>query len=186
MTIFAETPRLLLRELQATDAPSMFELDSDPEVHRYLGNRPVLTLTQSQETIAFVRRQHQANGIGRWAVELKETGEFLGWAGLKLIREPMNGHIDFYEVGYRLIRQHWGRGYATEAACASVAYGFEVLRLPVLYAIADMRNLASRAVLAKAGFQHAGEFEHEGVATAWLKARTSPQTSYTGLENLVP
>ncbi|MBC6697623.1 GNAT family N-acetyltransferase [Hymenobacter puniceus] len=173
MTTFVETPRLLLRELQATDAPGMFALDSDPEVHRYLGNRPVQTLAQSQETIAFVQRQYQENGIGRWAVELKETGDFLGWAGLKLIREPLNGHVDFYEVGYRLLRRHWGHGYATEAARASVAYGFNVLQLPVLYAIADMQNLASRAVLTKAGFQHTGEFEHEGVLTAWLEARVS-------------
>lgn len=170
MSTHTETPRLLLRELQATDAPGMFELDSDPEVHRYLGNQPVQTLTQSQEAIEFVRRQYQKNGIGRWAVELKETGEFLGWAGLKFIREPLNGHIDFYEVGYRLIRRHWGHGYATEAAHASVAYGFNVLQLPVLYAIADMQNLASRAVLAKVGFDHLGEFGHEGVPTAWLEA----------------
>lgn len=173
MTIYTETPRLLLRELQATDAPGMFALDSDSEVHRYLGNQPVQTLAQSQEIIAFVRRQYAENGIGRWAVELKETGEFLGWAGLKLIREPINGHNNFYEVGYRLIRQYWGHGYATEAAHASVTYGFNALRLPVLYAIADMRNLASRAVLAKVGFQHAGEFEHEGVATAWLESRAA-------------
>lgn len=178
MTTFAETPRLLLRELQATDAPCMFELDTDPEVHRYLGNRPVQTLAESQGTIAFVRRQYQENGIGRWAVELKETGAFMGWAGLKLIREPINGHVDFYEVGYRLIRRYWGHGYATEAARASVAYGFEVLQQPVLYAIVDMQNLASRAVLAKIGFQHAGEFEHQGTPTAWLEARTTPQTAY--------
>ena len=176
MTTFAETPRLLLRQLRATDAPGMFELDSDPEVHRYLGNQPVQTLAQSQETIAFVRRQYQENGIGRWAVELKETGEFIGWAGLKLIREPLNGHVDFYDVGYRLIRRYWGNGYATEAARASVTYGFDVLRLPVLYAIADMQNLASRTVLAKAGFQHLSEFEYEGVPTAWLEAY-APKTS---------
>lgn len=171
MTTFAETPRLRLRELQATDAAGMFELDSDPQVHRYLGNQPVQTLAQSQEIIAFVRRQYQENGIGRWAVEHKETGEFLGWAGLKLIREPLNGHVNFYEVGYRLIRRHWGHGYATEAARASMAYGFSVLQQPMLYAIADMQNLASRAVLAKVGFRHLSEFEHEGVLTAWLEAR---------------
>jgi len=169
MKIFAETPRLLLRELLPTDDAGMFELDSDPEVHRYLGNRPVQTLKQSQESIAFVRQQHVGNGIGRWAVELKETGEFLGWAGLKLMREPLNGHVDYYDVGYRLIRRYWGQGLATEAARASVAYGFEVLRQPVLYAMADMENLASRAVLKKAGLRHVGVFEHEGVLSAWLE-----------------
>jgi RimJ/RimL family protein N-acetyltransferase len=169
MKIFAETPRLLLRELLPTDDAGMFELDADPEVHRFLGNRPLQTLAQSQKTIAFVRQQYVDNGIGRWAVVQKGTGEFLGWAGLKLVREPINGHVDFYDVGYRFIRRHWGQGFATEAARASVAYGFDVLRQPVLYGMADMQNLASRAVLAKVGLRHAGEFVHEGVPTAWLE-----------------
>ncbi|MBT9393414.1 GNAT family N-acetyltransferase [Hymenobacter sp. NST-14] len=171
MKIFVETERLLLRELTPADAAGMFALDSDPEVHRFLGNRPVTTLAQSEATIALVRRQYQENGIGRWAVELRATGEFLGWAGLKLIREPLNGHVDFYELGYRFIRQFWGRGYATEAAHASVAYGFGELQQPVLYALADLQNLASRAVLARVGFEHRGEFDYEGGPTAWLEAR---------------
>ena len=169
MKIFAETPRLLLRELLPTDDTGMFELDSDPEVHRFLGNRPVQTLAQSQETIAFVRQQYIDNGIGRWAVVRKDTGEFVGWAGLKLVREPINGHVNFYDVGYRLIRRYWGQGFATEAARASVAYGFGVLRQPVLYAMADMENLASRTVLAKVGLRHVGVFEYEGVPSAWLE-----------------
>ncbi|MDF7809967.1 GNAT family N-acetyltransferase [Hymenobacter sp. YC55] len=173
MKIFAETERLLLRELLPTDAPGMFALDSDPLVHRYLGNNPVQTIEQSQETIAFIRKQYLENGIGRWAVIQKATNEFIGWAGLKLVREPVNHHVDFYDVGYRFIHQYWGQGFATEAARASVAYGFEVLRAPVLYAIADMQNTASRAVLAKVGLHHVSVFDHEGVPTAWLEARRS-------------
>ena len=154
------------------DAAGMFALDSDPEVHRFLGNQPTQTLAQSQAVIEFVRGQYRVNGIGRWAVELRATGEFLGWAGLKLVQEPLNGHVGFHDIGYRFIRQFWGQGFATEAARASVAYGFDVLSLPVLYAAADMHNLASRAVLAKAGLRHAGEFDYEGVPTAWLEAHS--------------
>jgi ribosomal-protein-alanine N-acetyltransferase len=138
MKIFAETERLLLREFLPTDVQGMFELDSDPAVHRYLGKKPVQTIEQSQEMIAFIRQQYLANGIGRWAV---------------------------------IIRRYWGQGFATEAAQASVDYGFQVLNLPVLYAIADMQNLASRAVLAKVGLRHVGVFDQEGVPTAWLEAR---------------
>lgn len=177
MKIFAETERLLLREFLPTDAQGMFELDSDPEVHRYLGNKPVQSIEQSQEMITFIRQQYLDNGIGRWAVIDKATSEFIGWAGLKLIREPINHHIDFYDVGYRFIRRYWGRGYATEAAQASVDYGFQVLCLPTLYAIADMQNLASRAVLAKVGLRHVGVFNHDGVPIAWLEAqRPAPET----------
>ena len=170
MKIFAETERLVLREFLPTDAPGIFALDSDPEVHRYLGNRPIQTIEQSQETIAFIRQQYQENGIGRWAVIDKASTEFIGWAGLKLVREPINHHVDFYDVGYRFIRRYWGRGFATEAAQASVDYGFQVLNLPTLYAMADMRNLVSRTVLAKVGLRHVGVFEHEGVPTAWLES----------------
>lgn len=171
MEVFVETERLLFRELTPADAAGMFTLDSDPEVHRFLGNRPVTTLAESEAVIEFVRRQYRENGIGRWAVELRATGEFLGWAGLKLMREPLNGHMNFHDVGYRFIRQFWGRGFATEAAQASVAYGFGMLHLPVLYATADLRNQASRTVLGKVGFHHVSEFDYEGVPTAWLEAR---------------
>lgn len=89
MKIFAETERLLLREFLATDAPGMFALDSDPIVHRYLGNKPAQTIGQSHETIAFIRKHYVENGIGRWAVVEKSTNQFIGWAGLKLVREPI-------------------------------------------------------------------------------------------------
>jgi ribosomal-protein-alanine N-acetyltransferase len=80
MSILVETERLVLRELVAEDALSMFEMDSDPEVQRYLGNKPLVSLTQSQEQIKFIQQQYHDNGIGRWAVIDKQTGEFVGWA----------------------------------------------------------------------------------------------------------
>ena len=175
MKVFVETERLLLRELMPADAAGMFALESDPAVHQFLGNRPVATQAESEAMIEFVRRQYRENGIGRWAVELRATGEFLGWAGLKLMQEPLNGHVDFHDVGYRFIRQFWGRGFATEAARASVAYGFDVLHLPVLYATADLRNQASRMVLGKVGFRHVSEFDYDGVPTAWLEAHSPHQ-----------
>jgi ribosomal-protein-alanine N-acetyltransferase len=181
MNIFAETERLFLREFLPTDAQGMFELDSDPEVHRYLGNKLVQSIEQSQEMIVIIQRQYLENGIGRWAVIEKATNEFIGWAGLKLVREPINHHVDFHDVGYRFIRRYWGKGYATEAAQASVDYGFQVLHLPMLYAIADMQNLASRAVLAKVGLRHISVFDHDGVPTAWLEAqRPAPKKGSAG------
>ena len=68
MKIFAETERLLLREIQLTDVAGFFELDSDPEVHRYLGSAPVQNNQQIVEAIQFIRNQYINNGIGRWAV----------------------------------------------------------------------------------------------------------------------
>lgn len=82
-----ETPRLIIRELLPTDEEGMFAMDSDPEVHRYLGDKPYTDVQQSRENIAIVRQQYRDNGIGRWAVELKNTGEFIGWTGFKRMRE---------------------------------------------------------------------------------------------------
>src|SRR5690349_13035227 len=74
MQIFATTPRLVLRELHPDDTAGMFELDSDPEVHRYLGQKPLQSIEQSRNVIEFVRRQYADNGIGRWAVIEKDSG----------------------------------------------------------------------------------------------------------------
>ncbi|MCC2545425.1 GNAT family N-acetyltransferase [Hymenobacter sp. BT175] len=169
MQIFAETERLLLRELLPTDAPGMFELDSDPEVHRYLGNQPVTTIEQSEALIAFVRQQYIDNGMGRWAVVEKQTGEFIGWAGLKLVEGPTNGRTGYPDLGYRFIRRAWGRGYATEAARASLQYGFDVLRLPAIYAIADVQNQGSNHVLRKVGLRFIEEFDLGGVPHNWYE-----------------
>ena len=89
-----ETERLLLRELWPSDDKDMFELDSNSEVHKYLGKNPVIHIEQSQELISMVRNQYQANGIGRWATIEKETGLFIGWSGLKFITEPENNRVD--------------------------------------------------------------------------------------------
>jgi len=68
MNVFAETERLLLREIDYEDEAALFELDSDPEVHRYVGNKPVQSIEQIQLVIGFIRQQYLDNGIGRWAV----------------------------------------------------------------------------------------------------------------------
>lgn len=167
MKIFTETPRLLLREIVLSDAEGMFTLDSDPEVHRYLGGKPVGSLEESRKIIAFIRDQYETNGIGRWAVIDKDSGEFIGWAGLKLVKENVNGFTGFYDVGYRLIRKHWGKGYATEAAIASISYGFETLGLDDIYATPDAANHASRKVLEKAGMKLINTFNDDGVPTLW-------------------
>jgi ribosomal-protein-alanine N-acetyltransferase len=169
MHIFVETDRLILRELLPSDAEGMFQLDSDPEVHRYLGNNPIRHIDQAKQIIDHVRRQYVDVGIGRWAMEEKETGNFLGWAGLKLNRESMNNHVDYYDVGYRLIKKHWGKGFATEAAKASLDYGLSRLNLNDIYGIADANNLASRKVLEKIGLQFVEAFDFEGDPHFWYK-----------------
>jgi [ribosomal protein S5]-alanine N-acetyltransferase len=171
MNIFAETERLILREVLPEDDAAFFELDSDPEVHRYLGDPVVEDIETCRKVIQFVRQQYIDNGIGRWAVIEKNENRFIGWAGLKFLKEEMNGHINYYDVGYRLIRKYWGKGYGTEACLASLAYGFEHMNLPAIYAVADVDNQGSNHILRKCGLVCTGAFEHEHMRLNWYEIK---------------
>jgi [ribosomal protein S5]-alanine N-acetyltransferase len=164
-----ETQRLLFRELERSDEQGLFELDSDPEVHRYLGNTPVTSIGQIKAAIEMIQEQYRTNGVGRMAVILKETSEFLGWTGLKLVKEKVNGYANYYDLGYRFMQKHWGKGYATEAAKAFIDHGFNMMELPKINAYADAGNTGSRAVLEKAGFAYIGKFYDDGVLSVWYE-----------------
>jgi RimJ/RimL family protein N-acetyltransferase len=168
-----ETARLHFRPLLTADAAGMFALDSDPVVHRYLGGvggMMVSSLEQSAATVAFIQAQYAANGIGRWAVLLRETGEFMGWAGLKLVAGPVNAQHNFYDLGYRFRPQFWRQGYGYEAAQAWFDYGFQTLKLPRICAYADVENLGSRRILEKTGLLPGNEFEEGGTRCMWYEA----------------
>jgi ribosomal-protein-alanine N-acetyltransferase len=169
MKIFAETERLVLREILPSDEAGLFELDSDPEVHTYLGNRPVTKIEQVRDVIRFTRQQYTANGIARWAVIEKSSGAFIGWSGLKLVQEVTNKQVNFYDLGYRLIRKYWGQGYASESAKASLDYGFNTLKTNVIYAMADAHNAASRKVIEKTGLHYIETFDLHGVPHDWFE-----------------
>jgi [ribosomal protein S5]-alanine N-acetyltransferase len=169
MRIFAETERFILREILPADADGLFELDSDPEVHRYLGNKPVINKEQVEDTIRYIRQQYIENGIGRWAIIEKATQHFVGWTGLKLVKESINHHINYYDLGYRLLRKYWGKGIATETAYASLHYGFGTLQLQEIYAMADLENAGSNHVLTKAGLKLIETFDLHGIKHNWYK-----------------
>jgi len=166
-----ETERLLLREFELSDVEGMFELDSNPNVHRYVGNKPISHIDESQAYIEFVQQQYATYGTGRWAVILKETNEFLGWSGIKFITNEINNHKDFYEIGYRFIEKHWGKGYATEAGKVFVNYAFNELKADALYAYADAGNENSRKILEKLGLKYVNSFEYEGESEVWYELK---------------
>lgn len=174
--ILAESERLLLRELDYTDEDDLFEMDSDPEVHLFIENQPVQTRSEIKRVIEIIRKQYQENGIARWAVVDKVTGECVGWSGLKFHRQPINNQLNFYELGYRFKRKHWGKGYATEASRAVIEYGLHHLKVSTLYAITNPENISSRRVLEKLGFVYEETFDYEGAPTTWyvLHKSTTP------------
>lgn len=166
-----ETERLLLREVVFSDVDGMFELDSNPNVHTYLGNKPVTTIEQSREYIEFLQQQYKDFGTGRWAVILKETNEFIGWSGIKFITDEINNHQNFYEIGYRFIEKHWGKGYATEAGKAFIDHAFNEMKVEAVYAYADEGNDNSRKILEKLDLQFVNSFEHEGEREVWYEIK---------------
>jgi len=174
MKIFAETERLILRELMPADAEGMFDMNNDPDVHRYLGNKPVTSIEQSIAEIEFIRKQYVEKGIGRWAVIEKTSGNFLGWSGLKLITETTNNHINYYDLGYRFSKRFWGKGYATETAMAVIDYGFTELKLNEIIGIADINNLGSIHVLEKVGLKRVSVFDYDGTKHVWMKIENQP------------
>lgn len=169
MGIIIETERTILRHMLPSDVDGMFELDADAEVHRYLGNKPISNRHQALETVNWVIKQYNDFGIGRWALINKETNAFMGWCGLKWITEPTNGHCNYYDLGYRLIKRYWGQGFAAEAALVCRNYAFDNLKTDVLYAAANCDNVASNKILKKIGMQANGHFYYEDIRCLWYK-----------------
>ena len=167
--VFLETERLILREILPSDVNGLFELDSDPKVHRYLGNKPVTNKEQVIEVVEFIRQQYIDYGIGRWAIVDKKTKEFIGWTGFKFVTELTNNHQNYYDLGYRLIRKYWGQGIATETAVASLDYAFNKLNTEKVYAMADVENDRSNRILSKVGLKFIETFDLEGIKHNWYK-----------------
>lgn len=176
MKIFAETERLILREILPTDIEGMYELDSDPEVHKFLGNKPITDRSKIIAIINYVRQQYLDNGIGRWAIIEKQSNEFVGWAGLKLVQEQTNKHINYYDLGYRLIRKYWGQGIAAESASVSLNYGFEILKLSEIYAATHIENATSNKILSKLGLIFIETFKYDGEEHNWYKIEETEWT----------
>ncbi|WP_414000121.1 GNAT family N-acetyltransferase [Flavobacterium sp. W1B] len=171
MKIFAETERLILRELEHLDENDLFEMDSDPEVHLFIENNPVKSIDEIKKVIEILKKQYQENGIARWAVVDKATNECIGWSGLKYFREPLNNHINFYELGYRFKKKHWGKGFATESSIAILDYGFKNLNIDSVFAITDPKNTNSKKVLTRLGFDLLETFDYEGDLTNWFELK---------------
>jgi len=158
MKYIIETTNLLLRDFLIDDVHDYFAMDSLPIVHRYLGDSPLQSLEQAAIIIEKVRKQYEDYGIGRWTVIEKSTGKYVGWSGLKFVTETENNHADYYDVGYRLHPDFWGKGYATESAQAALQYGFTVLGAESIAGSCHQDNIASKRVLEKCGLRYSNSY----------------------------
>lgn len=150
MHVFLETERLVLRRFTAADVGPLVDLDSDPDVMRYLnGGVPTPRDVIENEVLpAWLRYYERFAGYGFWAAIEKTTGEFLGWFHF---RPPPGNAPDDIELGYRLRQSAWGKGYATEASRALIWKGFTELGVRRVFAGTAEANVASRRVMEKSG-----------------------------------
>jgi len=145
-----ETERLYARPWTLADAPAAFEMYGDPEVQKGLNREPVKSLDEQRERLAGVLATNEALGgrFGYWASVLRETDEVVG----AIILKPLP-NSERVEVGWHLARKHWGKGYATEAGLGALRYGFDVIGLERVYAIALPWNVKSTAVMERLGMR---------------------------------
>ena len=156
------TQRLLLRQWRESDLEPFARLNADPEVMRHFP--ALLGREQSDVMVDRLRGHIEAEGWGMWAVERRDTGEFIGFTGLAVPRQELPFQ-PCVEVGWRLARDAWGHGYASEAAREALRVGFDELGLTEIVAFTAVANSRSRAVMERLGMVRdaAEDFDHPAV-----------------------
>jgi RimJ/RimL family protein N-acetyltransferase len=157
-----KTERLILRRWRHRDREPFAAMNADPEVIRYFPN--ALTAEESDAFIDRIEAGLDERGFGLWALEIAETGQFIGFTGLGVPR--FEAHFTpAVEIAWRLARSHWGHGYASEAARRSLAVAFEELGLAEVVSFTTRSNVRSQRVMERIGMTHdpADDFDHPGL-----------------------
>lgn len=156
--IILETKRLILRQFHILDGDALERVFGDPEVMRY--GPGVQTQAWVKDWLRSCMENYRQWGFGPWAIVEKTSSAVIGYAGLYHFSD-IDGNPEI-EVGYRFMRSHWGRGFATEAVNAIREYAFHFLCMPRLVALIDPQNAASIRVAEKIGMQYEKEVMLEG------------------------
>ena len=158
-----ETERLLLRQFTEADARSLLHMESEPDVLRYVGRKPLADVDAYRNKIqtVFLPYYDKAGGFGAWAIIEKASGEFVGGCSLRPgmdadVAVAMGYGPHDVEVGYGLRKQSWGRGYATELVQTLVRRAFTELKALSVVACVTVENLALVRVLEKVGLRRVG------------------------------
>jgi ribosomal-protein-alanine N-acetyltransferase len=157
--VVLRTERLLVRRWRPEDRAPFAELNADPEVMEHFPS--VLTRQESDALLDRIESRMAEDGFGFWALEAAGSGEFVGFTGMAMTR--FDAHFTpAPEIGWRLGRAAWGKGYAREAARAVLAYGFTELGLDEIVSFTVPGNVRSQAVMRRIGMVHdpEGDFEH--------------------------
>ncbi|WP_020578122.1 GNAT family N-acetyltransferase [Actinopolymorpha alba] len=154
-----KTERLILRRWRDSDLEPFAALNSDPDVMEHFP--ALMTREESDDLVARIESAFPERGFGLWALEVQGAGEFIGFTGLSV--PSFDAHFTpAVEVGWRLARSAWGRGYASEAARAALAFGFDPAGLTEIVSFTATTNLRSQAVMRRIGMTHdaADDFDH--------------------------
>lgn len=161
MPYLITTPRLGLRRWQPADLDPFAAMNADRAVREFFPN--LMTREETAESIKRLEAHFDRHGYTFYALDVLETGEFIGFTGLKCLDGPDTLDVWFapcVEMGWRLRREAWGRGYAPEAAQACLTYAWEELKLDKVYAYTAEHNAKSRRVMEKIGMTLSGHFDH--------------------------
>jgi RimJ/RimL family protein N-acetyltransferase len=154
------TDRLVMRRWRDSDREPYAQMNSDPAVMRYF---PALQDRAASDVgIDRMEALFERQGFGLWALELADTGEFIGFTGLNPMPEGVPG-AGRMEVGWRLVERAWHRGYATEAATAAVDVAFGGIGLREVWSMTAVLNEPSQAVMRRLGMTPYARFEHPRV-----------------------
>ena len=169
MKIFLETERLILRQFTENDTDNLFELNSDPEVVRFTPDsqteRSVIQTEMLPKIFAYYEKY---DGYGVWAAIEKSSQEFIGWFLFRAVEyasyfAPALANKSDIELGYRLRKASWGKGYATEGSKALISKGFEDLGTQRIVSVALSANVASIRVMQKVGLKLEKRFIYESI-----------------------
>lgn len=164
------TTRLTMRYLTVADAPFMLALLNDPQFIHNIGDRGVRTLEQAAQYIdAGPQVSYQQHGFGLLAIQLKNTDTLIGICGL-----VQRDNLDAPDLGYALLPQYTGCGYATEAAVAALQWA-QSLNMPLLYAVVSLHNTASQHLLSKLGFAKQGTMPWHGTEVLLFQLNVLPR-----------
>ncbi|HEX2313548.1 MAG TPA: GNAT family N-acetyltransferase [Thermomonospora sp.] len=164
------TERLVMRRWRESDRAPFAALNADPEVMRHFPS--TLSRTESDALVDRIEERFAANGFGFWALELADSGRFIGFTGLSSVgfAAPFTPAV---EVAWRLARPAWGRGYASEAARTALSVGFERYGLTEVVAFTPVSNERSQAVMRRIGMTHDpnDDFDHPLLPKGHVLAR---------------
>lgn len=152
MNIIPQTQRLYFRAFTEDDVQLLFDLNSNPNVIKYVHELPPTIESATYNLYNIILPQYKLYGHGRWAVHLKDNNEFIGWCGLKYIKDD-----DEIDLGYRFKEEYWNKGFGYEAAKATIDYGLNNLKLQRIIAAALPNNIVSWKIMEKCRMKFIGE-----------------------------